>query len=125
MTRRRKLKLIPDAKRVEWHVYQDTHRDTKDRYILDSENTLIADCFADSAWGFGLPDRPERAKNARLIAKAPRLNDLAVLIARMTTAEEYGDNQPESEDWISTVNNLIGLARKITGIGNSKPKGGK
>src|ERR1700732_4661300 len=34
-------------------------------------------------------------------------------IARMKTLEEFGDNKPEDDDWILTVNELIEWARKI------------
>jgi hypothetical protein len=34
----------------------------------------------------------------------------------MKTEEEFGDNLPECEDWISTLNDLIDQARKISGI---------
>lgn len=38
------------------------------------------------------------------------------LIARMTTEEEFGEDQPPFEDWICTLNELIEDARRLTGI---------
>jgi hypothetical protein len=34
-------------------------------------------------------------------------------IARMKTEQEFGDQVPPSEDWISTLNDLIEAARKL------------
>lgn len=51
--------------------------------------------------------------NARLIALSPALYDFAALVARMKTEEEFGDDAPPSEDWISTLNDLIAQARKL------------
>ena len=36
-------------------------------------------------------------------------------VARMKTYEEFGDNQPETCDWIQTLSNLIVRARAILG----------
>jgi hypothetical protein len=37
-------------------------------------------------------------------------------IARMTTEEEFGLDQPSSEDWICTLSELIEGARQLTGV---------
>lgn len=50
---------------------------------------------------------------ARLIAQAPTMQEFIALAARMKTESEFGDNAPASEDWISTLNDLIASARKI------------
>ena len=62
---------------------------------------------------FGLPEPSEYQANARLIAKSPQMATLVNLVAHMKTEEEFGDNAPPSEDWISTLNDLIAEARKI------------
>jgi hypothetical protein len=51
--------------------------------------------------------------NARLIAAAPELLAFIELVARMRTEEEFGDDAPASEDWISTLNELITSARVV------------
>ena len=51
--------------------------------------------------------------NAQAIAAVPELLAFVGLVARMQTEEEYGENAPESEDWISTLNDLIASARKL------------
>jgi hypothetical protein len=43
----------------------------------------------------------------------PSPMEFVKLVARMTTESEYGEDAPPSEDWISTLNNLIVEARKI------------
>src|SRR5258708_29077097 len=83
-----------------WHVFESDDRDNG-RYVLDEGNNLVADCFADTHMGFGLPDRPEYLRNARLIAKAPKLREFIALVARMKTEKEFGEDAPPSEDWIS------------------------
>lgn len=40
------------------------------------------------------------------------------MIARMKTEEEFGEDAPPSEDWISTLNDLIVWARALTKKGN-------
>ena len=40
-------------------------------------------------------------------------------IARLKTEEDFGDNAPPTEDWISTLNELIGQAREIVKAGKS------
>jgi hypothetical protein len=42
-----------------------------------------------------------------------KLADFVRLIARMKTEEEFGEDVPPSEDWISTLNDLIAQARQI------------
>jgi len=74
---------------------------------------LIADCYGDSALDLGLPSVAEMRANARLIARSPELYAFAALIARMKTEEEFGDDAPPSEDWISTLNDLIAQARVL------------
>lgn len=51
--------------------------------------------------------------NARLIAVAPDQHEFIGQIARMKTEDEFGDDPPPSEDWISTLNDLIVEARKL------------
>lgn len=46
----------------------------------------------------------ERARKAR---------EFVELVSRMKTETEYGDGAPPSEDWISTMSELIESARKI------------
>ena len=43
------------------------------RYVVSSDDVLIADCYADSALDFGLPEPGKYRANARLIAAAPEL----------------------------------------------------
>jgi hypothetical protein len=84
------------------------------RYVVSTDNVLIADCYADSAMDFGLPEPSEYRANARLIAKSPQMATFINLVARMKTEKEFGDNTPPSEDWISTLNDLIVEASKIS-----------
>src|ERR1017187_1570509 len=86
------------------------------RYVVSSDDVLIADCYADSAMDFGLPEPSEYQANARLIAKSPQMATLVNLVAHMKTEEEFGNNAPPSEDWISTLNDLIAEARKIANL---------
>jgi hypothetical protein len=51
----------------------DTWRVEDGRYIVSSHDVLIADCYADSAMDFGLPEPSEYRANALLIAAAPEL----------------------------------------------------
>jgi hypothetical protein len=46
-----------------------------------------------------------------LSAKREKLEAFVSLVARMKTEEEFADN-PDPEDWISTLNELIASARK-------------
>jgi hypothetical protein len=47
-----------------------------------------------------------------------KLAEFVALVARMKTEKEFGDNPPDTEDWISTLNDLIAEARKILpGVG--------
>ncbi len=48
-----------------------------------------------------------------LAAKRESAQEFASLVSRMKTEEEYGDDCPPSEDWISTLSGLIALARKV------------
>ena len=48
-----------------------------------------------------------------LAAKRKKLEEFVSLVARMKTEEEYGEDCPDSEDWISTLNELIASARKV------------
>ena len=91
----------------------DTWRVEGGRYVVYSDDVLIAACYADSAMDFGLPEPSEYRANARLIAKSPQMATFVNLVARMKTEKEFGDNAPPSEDWISTLNDLIAEARKI------------
>ena len=91
----------------------DTWRVEGGRYVVSSDDVLIADCYADSAMDFGLPQPSEYRANARLIAKSRQMATFVNLLARMKTEEEFDDNVPPSEDWISTLNDLIAEARKI------------
>lgn len=43
------------------------------RYVVDGNNTLIADCYAASTDDVGLPDEEEARKNARRIAMLPEM----------------------------------------------------
>lgn len=45
----------------------------QNRYVVDQNNMLIADCYADSDDPVGLPSPREYQENARLIAQAPRM----------------------------------------------------
>lgn len=45
-----------------------------ERYVISEHGVLVADCYADTALDFGLPDSfAEAQANARLIAAAPML----------------------------------------------------
>lgn len=47
-----------------------------ERYVLSKDGVLIADCYADTAMDFGLPETfAEAQANARLIKTAPKLLD--------------------------------------------------
>jgi hypothetical protein len=83
------------------------------RYVVSSDDVLIADCYADSAMDFGLPEPSEYRVNARLIAKSPQMVTFVNIVARMKTEGGFGNNAPPSEDWISTLNDLIVEARRI------------
>jgi hypothetical protein len=56
---------------------------------------------------------PATKENATLFAAAPDLHEFAAMVARMKTDEEYGDDMPASEDWVSTLNSLIAFARSL------------
>ena len=58
-------------------------------------------------------DAGEIEGNCNLIAAAPDLLAFAQLVARMKTESEFGEEAPPSEDWISTLNDLIIDARLI------------
>lgn len=63
-----------------------------------------------------LAQHPGWKTRRKLRAKRVTLTDLrefAQLIARMKTEEEFGTDAPPSEDWISTLNDLIAQARKL------------
>jgi hypothetical protein len=83
------------------------------RYVVSSEDVFIADCYADTHLELGLPSKEECRANSRLIAKSPQMATFVNLIARLKTEEEFGNNAPPSEDWISTLNDLIVQARKL------------
>jgi hypothetical protein len=91
----------------------DTWRVEVGRYVVSSDDVLIADCYADSAMDFGLPEPSEYRVNARLITKSPQMATFVNLVARMKTEGEFANNAPPSEDWIRTLNDLIVEARKI------------
>jgi len=99
--------------REKWHVFESDDRDNG-RYVLDGFNNLVADCFADTHLGFGLPDRDDWQRNARLIAKVPAMCEFIGTICRMKTEEEFGERF-STDDSIETLNNLIRMARKIAG----------
>jgi len=84
--------------------------------MFDDEDGNIADAVPDAE------EALERPLPANI--EASKLAAFAGLIARMKTEDEFGDDPPPSEDWISTVNDLIDQARKITGIDpkHEKPK---
>jgi hypothetical protein len=47
-----------------------------------------------------------------------KLVEFVELVARMKTLQEFGDDPPEQDDWIETLNGLIENARKILpGVG--------
>jgi len=48
--------------------------------------------------------------------RSQKMLELVGLISRMKTEQEFGDNLPESEDWIMTINQLIQSARSILGV---------
>ncbi len=96
----------------EWHVRYSDGEDNE-RYVISREGVLIADCYADTHLELGLPNQEEYRANARLIAKSPQMATFVNLVARMKTEKEFGFNAPPSEDWISTLNDLIVEARKI------------
>lgn len=92
--------LIPES---DWHVEED-------RYVVDEDNVLIADCYADSALDFGLPSVHDVKANARLIAQASKLScalrfdksDLATILAALRFFQEQYDNRSARvirEDW--------------------------
>jgi hypothetical protein len=63
-----------------------------------------------------------KTRKQRKSRKKNPLLSLVRQIARMKTEEEFGDQSPASEDWISTLNDLIAEARKLThGKGKLKP----
>lgn len=45
---------------------------------------------------------------------ATQQEEFLTMLARMKTEEEYGEAPPPSEDWISTLNDLIAGARTLT-----------
>lgn len=45
---------------------------------------------------------------------AAQHTEFLTMLARMKTEEEYGEDAPPSEDWISTLNDLIAGARALT-----------
>ena len=53
-------------------------------------------------------------KTKKRKAKTNPLLPFVRQIARMKTEEEFGEQAPASEDWISTLNALIAEARKLT-----------
>jgi hypothetical protein len=64
------------------------------RYVVDARDNLIADCYADTALEFGLPELTEVQENARLIAAAPEL--LAALETLMEHMLESHASELES-----------------------------
>jgi len=52
-------------------------------------------------------------RNAPRPQSGPDLLKFVRLISRMKTEEEFGDDAPPSEDWISTLNDLIAQAREL------------
>lgn len=51
------------------------------RYVVSSDDVLIADCYADSEMDFGLPEPSEYRANAGLIAAAPELLEVLKSVA--------------------------------------------
>lgn len=47
-----------------------------------------------------------------------KADEFIAMISRMKTEEEFGEDAPPSEDWISTLNDLIVGARALTKKGN-------
>ena len=99
-----------------WFVYESEDEAEQGRYVLDQNRTLVADCYADTHLEFDIPNKAAYQSHARLIAQAPKMRDFVTLIANMKTEAEFGDDQPEYEDWITTLNYLIEQAREISGI---------
>jgi hypothetical protein len=60
-----------------------------------------------------LAQHPGWKGRRRKSAKKNPLLPFVRQIARMKTEEEFGDQPPASEDWISTLNGLIVEARKL------------
>lgn len=75
-----------------------------------------ADCGLGCRCAMGLVSvsdtAPARKRAAAKQTKAAI--ELAVVISRMKTSEEFGADRPEEYDWEETVNNLIAMARKVT-----------
>jgi len=105
-----------------------------DRFLVKGDRPMIkpasdalslerADGLREIAKSFRLKDWPEAReellKSAELLQALEswrKLHEFASVIARMTTSIEYEDEMPPEEDWISTLNDLIAEARKLTGI---------
>ena len=105
----------PEPTSGDWFIYESENETEQGRYVLNQERVLIADCYADTHLEFDIPNKAAYQSNARLIAQAPRLRDFVTLIANMKTEDEFAVN-PDSEDWITTLNDLIEQAREISGI---------
>jgi hypothetical protein len=88
----------------------DTWRVEEGRYVVSSDDVLIADCYADTHLELGLPSKQEYRANARLIAKSPQMAAFVNLIAHLKVEAE---DIPGCDEWISTLNDLIFEARKI------------
>lgn len=56
---------------------------------------------------------PECGALCHPIAEKSKADQFVGLVARMKTEDEFGEDVPPSEDWISTLNDLIIQARQL------------
>lgn len=91
---------------TQWHVDADNAR-----YVVDDNDVLVADCFADTVEDFGVPDLDDVAKNARLIAASPEL--LAALEACRTALANWVEIADKEDERISDVEALVTAAIAI------------
>ncbi len=96
---------------TQWHVDADDPR-----YVVDENDVLVADCYADTAQDFGVPDLEDIAKNAKLIAAAPEL------LERLDWILEFIGQHPEWEaeqfpadcaerDWLDDARETLAKAK--------------
>jgi len=98
-----KAKRIPKQKKVA------ALKPARGRRIVANDERGVWEVHEDGAWLAEF----ESESVAQEFAAAPELHAFAALIARMKTEEEFGDDAPPSEDWISTLNDLIAQAREL------------